>query len=665
MGEPQHEPPHRAYPRPLVALVVFLCSLWLIAYLPGRALLALVRVRMEALELAVVSLTLGLVASAAVYWVLASLGLRSVFWSWPLFAGLLLWRLREKGPRRAGAEGVAGDFAAVGALVALAIVALGFAPFYYRNLVPTPDGGLTFYPLADLVLHLSLAQELTHTIPPTVPFMPGSNLSYHYGADLVLALFASVPGLRLTDLAARYVPTVFFALALGGSFVMARALGLARAGATACAFLVVFGEDFSFFPALLRGAPPGVPWTVAMLQAPTIVSLFMMNPVLPALGLLFTSLTCLARFCQGQGNGFLVATVVLAAGLFDVKVFAAAQLLSALGLAALFAAWRMRDLRLLWATLALACLLLPRLALLALGEGAHTRVSVELAGYVPAAVVNLGLRNTVLGGAVWELYAQGRPTPWSIFAVLLASTLYLFLAFGLRCLGLPGGLRAFGLRDPAQAPRLVLASFVLLGPVLTLFLVILPAGVTGPDAYNNAVWFLVQSKYVAWLFAAERLGNWWQTGGRLRRASLVTGVLALTLPSTLQFMFIQFAERPPALDRQLVEVAAFLSARGAPGAIVLARGEVSAPLISLAPCRTVLRDALFPHFRGGRPGVQAQMDTFWEAWDRGASIEGPLSDLGHVDFIVARPRQERVAGAIEVFRNDALAVYQWQLPERP
>ena len=216
-----------------MALLVFLLSLGAIAWLPGRALLALLRVRAGLLEQAVVSLALGLVGSAAAYWLLAFLGLRPLFWLWPPAAGLLLFRLREAGPRRAPEEGARGDLAAVGALVVLAVAALAFAPFYYRNLAPTRDGGLTFYALPDLVLHLSIAQELTHAVPPTVPFMPGTPLSYHYGADLVLALFSAVPGLGLPDVAARFVPTLFFALALGAAFVAARAFGLGRAGATA------------------------------------------------------------------------------------------------------------------------------------------------------------------------------------------------------------------------------------------------------------------------------------------------------------------------------------------------------------------------------------------------------------------------------------------------
>jgi hypothetical protein len=80
------------------------------------------------------------------------------------------------------------------------------------------------------------------------------------------------------------------------------------------------------------------------------------------------------------------------------------------------------------------------------------------------------------------------------------------------------------------------------------------------------------------------------------------------------------------------------------------------------PCRATLPDALFPHFRGRGPATEARLGAFWEAWDHGASIAAPLRALGPVDFIVARPRAQRLAGAVEVFRNDALAVYRTAVP---
>jgi hypothetical protein len=260
---------------------------------------------------------------------------------------------------------------------------------------------------------------------------------------------------------------------------------------------------------------------------------------------------------------------------------------------------------------------------------------------------------------VFDFIERGSLGPGPLLAVLAASALYLVLVFGLRTLGLPGGLRALSLRDPREAHRLVLAAFVLLGPVLALGLQVLPSSATrGPEAYNNAVWFLVQSKYAAWLFAAERLGAWWRSGSPLRRTALVAGALALSLPSTLQFMRLQFAAPPPALDRRLVEVAAYLRTHEAPGQVVVAPESVGGPLISLAPVRSPLEDALFPHFRGRVPGVKERLDAFWDAWDYGTPIERPLRALGRVDLVVARPRRTVPAGFTELFRNDALAVYR-------
>lgn len=126
-----------------MAPLAFLGSLVAIAWLPGRALLALARVRAGRLEQTVVSLALGLLGSTAIDWGLGFLGLRPLFWLWPLAACPLLSRLSGPGPGTPE-EGAREGVAAVGALVALAVTALAFAPPYYRNLAPPPEGGLTF-----------------------------------------------------------------------------------------------------------------------------------------------------------------------------------------------------------------------------------------------------------------------------------------------------------------------------------------------------------------------------------------------------------------------------------------------------------------------------------------------------------------------------------------
>jgi len=46
------------------------------------------------------------------------------------------------------------------------------------------------YPVSDVLFHIEIANELTHTVPPQAPLFAGHPLSYHYGMDLAVAMFA-------------------------------------------------------------------------------------------------------------------------------------------------------------------------------------------------------------------------------------------------------------------------------------------------------------------------------------------------------------------------------------------------------------------------------------------------------------------------------------------
>jgi len=80
-------------------------------------------------------------------------------------------------------------------------------PFYYDNLSRTGHGGLTYSPdVPDVLLHTSVAAELTHALPPQTPFVAGAPLSYHAGMDLVAAVLHRYGGVD--------IPTWSFGFAL-------------------------------------------------------------------------------------------------------------------------------------------------------------------------------------------------------------------------------------------------------------------------------------------------------------------------------------------------------------------------------------------------------------------------------------------------------------------
>ena len=71
-------------------------------------------------------------------------------------------------------------------------------------------------------MHLSIANELSHTVPPQVPTLTGWPLSYHYAFDLPAALFHAHAGLDTLDLTVRYIPTLFLFMTTLAVFCFSR-----------------------------------------------------------------------------------------------------------------------------------------------------------------------------------------------------------------------------------------------------------------------------------------------------------------------------------------------------------------------------------------------------------------------------------------------------------
>src|SRR6266540_2733282 len=235
----------------------FLISILLLVYAPGKLLIDFATFRLQPLEDLTLSLTLGMLVSSLLYWVTTFFGIPQAFFLWPLTAvAVLTYRRRGRRPELPPASLQARYLLLIG-LIVLSLLPLTVLPMYYRSFSLSGRETMTF-PRAtpDLVLHTSIANELTHSIPPQVPFLAGSSLSYHYAMDLFVAMLSSTAGLSTLDLTARFVPTLFVALTILSIFTFSRVWLRSHHAALLTAFLVIFGEDFSFIPGLLLGPGP-------------------------------------------------------------------------------------------------------------------------------------------------------------------------------------------------------------------------------------------------------------------------------------------------------------------------------------------------------------------------------------------------------------------------
>jgi len=643
---------------------LFVIAVILLAYVPGKLLLIALKRTLRPLEDVTLACFLGLVVSSLTYWLITYAHQGRFFFLWPLATGaVFIWLYAAKTTTLwdRSTDSVAAESDRSGVLlagvIALGIVVLAFLPFYYTNLTPKADGTMRAYPVPDVVLHIAIANELTHTIPPQAPHFSGHPLSYHYGMDVAVAMFANAARLNTRDLTLRFVPTLFLALSMLSVFCFSR--GWLRSGyfGALVVFLVFFGEDFSFIPGLLLGE--NLDWSLRYFSVPpAVLPLFYTNPILPGLGLLFAGLFCLQRYLQERSSAWLFLTAFVFVALIEVKIFIAAQIMCSLGVAALLYLVVYRNSALFklaaWTAALTTPLVLP--VLLKNKSEANVVMKIEPGLYVSQAMEAIGIKDRLSG--------------WFAFATA-ALPIYLVGTLGLRVIGLPGILNAIFRPDPKSALRFILAVFVVLGLLIALLFSFTPAGWT--FRYNPVSGtFFVQSKYVAWLFAVEVLQSLyrWATGrgaySSITATAVATIAIALSVPSTLQhFIYWRnfdhffgngkpFGKQLQSYDAETLAVTDFLTKDAQPGDVVLCGDELLAPIISLTKCR--VPSGYFAQAAVARNDYthrESAVKLFWKDWQLGKVQPDLLREAG-VRYIVIRKRSENLPGTVPAFISNVL-----------
>ena len=640
----------------------FLAAVVSMVYLPGRAVLAPWRLALSPLEHLSLATAVGMPASSLAYWLSAYLGVRPLFYVF--LAGSAAAALPTLRPRvRDLVARIRYGHALLLLVVLLTTSLLALAPQLFRNLAKVPGGGITFQSVGDPVLHLSIANELRHTVPPQNPFLPGRRLSYHYGVDLLGATFAMV-GLDTADLTLRYVPLLSVSFAVLAAFCLGRRWLGSESGAALFACLVVLGEDLSFVPGLLTRSEDC--WSMRFLQVPTSVSLYTPNPMAPALGLLMAVLFCLCRYLETERRAWLAPAAIVAATLVEYKVFVSVFVIAGLGLTALVYLVRFRRRGPAYAVAALALAVAPLVLADASVNAGRIRVGLEPWPYVPEAFERMGLGETAFTQAVSGLYA-GHPTlGGALLFAAVALPVYLLLTYGARVAGVGAWARSLWRPEAGRPGRFLIAVLVLIGPIISLLFAVLPAsfpiGRFYRGQYNNAVWFFVQSKYLLWLFAVERAWTW-ARGRKVRKLAGALGLLALSVPSTAE-MFLRMAEEPSAaVDPGTVAMLRFLRAETPPGAVCLAREKVAMLILSLTSCRSPAL-GLYPYSfvsRAEHDDLREARSRFWSAWERDAPTPPPFG----ADYVVVEAAESRRAEAAgeesrgkPVFLNARFVVYR-------
>jgi hypothetical protein len=662
----------------LLGACLFFLAVILVAYMPGKLVLLLLKRTLSPLEDVALACVLGLLVSGAAYWLIAFAHQAHLYLLWPLatvalFVYLhvgkwksLLGQFEKLAPHNEETVRRTCDRSglALAGVVALGIMALAILPLYYTNLTRRADGTMRVRPIPDVFLHIAIANELTHTVPPQSPVFSGHPLTYHYGMDLGVAMFANATGLNTRDLTLRFVPTLFLALSMLSVFCFSRSWLGSGYFAVLVVFLVFFGEDFSFIPGLLQGEKGD--WSAMHFSVPTVFSLFYINPMLPGVGLLFAGLFCLQRYVRERGGAWLLFSALLLVALMEVKVFTAVHIMCSLGFAAVVYLLVFRNADLFKVATLSAALAVPLVLSVYLGNKSGADITMVFGQwpYVSDMMEVLGLKNRFTG---------------VVALIGIALPIYLVGCLGLRVIGLPAILKAVFRPDEKSGLRFVLAFFVVIGLLIALTCRIVPAGFA--LSFNNGGWFLVQSKYVACIFAVEGLQTLYRhvvargVQPSLAAVGITASAMALSVPATVQHFALErdpnrLNGKPLGKEFQIYSLETlrtidFLAKDAQPGDVVLPGKNLLAPTLALTKCRVPI--SYFSNFQVARSDYSQRKTAekeFWEAWRLGKVQEEFLREVG-VRYVAVDKKSDGIQAKIppalsQVFENSEFAVFKVQ-----
>jgi hypothetical protein len=242
---------------------LFFIGVILLAYIPGKLALLLLKRTLSPLEDVTLACVLGLLVSGLAYWLIVFAHQARLYVLWPLattavFTWLhrgkwksLLGRSAKIGPHDGESARRSRDRSglALAGIVALGVMVLAFLPLYNTNLTWRTDGTMRVHPARDVFVRIAIANELTHTVPPQSPVFSGYPLTYHYGMELAVAMFANATGLNTRDLTLCFMPTLFLALSMLSVFCLSRCWLGSGFFAVLVGFLVFLEKTLPLFPA--------------------------------------------------------------------------------------------------------------------------------------------------------------------------------------------------------------------------------------------------------------------------------------------------------------------------------------------------------------------------------------------------------------------------------
>lgn len=552
--------------------------------LPGWLVVSSLGIGRSRLERWVMAAVAGGPVAAFVYWVSLVSGESALYWlalGAIDVAALVVW-YRIRGER---GEAGATRRTLFGLVVFVAIVAIAYH-VTTGTLFRLDDDGVLLLDQAlqrDTLFHVGMVRSLLASYPPEVLSCSGFEAAYHVVYHLQVAAWSRFYGIDVLDGVVRIGMEWSLVLLILSGYL----LGLRFARSEWAGFLtavLLFGAGLGF----MLTSSPSVDWWSLTFVDVALVSVLLVNPLLPALPLLFCGLLCLDDYAGNGRRGVLVGCALFLVTLFRVKVFLGAQVIGGVVLAGLFLRrGNTKRMRIAAGFLALGAL--PLLAPLVLGAGTGNTAI----GLRPLEIVRYSMEKLEWGQSVQALadLGQGNVSPEALGVAAMATLVWAIGFLGLRLVALTGW--ATDVLSPSVPVRSSMAFSVLLGFPIALLIRIAPAEATGLsrlEAINDVIWFAAQSGILLWFWTAETLVRFAERS-QLARVIAAAAVLAFALPCTFQHFVYKSSLGVDKVSAEAVAAARAAQELSAPGDVwVDPPSRVRPSLVAYLAGRPVVHD---------------------------------------------------------------------------
>jgi hypothetical protein len=574
--------------------LLFAAGLFIGVYIPGLVLCRWLKVKAGRFETTTLALALGMTATTLVYRVCGFLGARGAFLVW-LGGSIVLFvaGLAKRPPRK---EDFSFSLTAAGVgfgLLVLVVIGTQFID-NYRNGIRQPDGSVRlnmhYY---DGFTRNALVRELSHSIPPQLPFAAGLSVNYHYDMNLFASIFYRHLGLGVLDLLHRFTLTFYFAVFLMTAFIFFRRWSGSAGVGLLGTVLVLFGNGGFAYVFGLTTPYPGF-WG-KMFYSMYYLDLVSINPILPALALLFAGLYSFLAYLEKRRTGWLIVSAYFLALITGYKMTIVLPLLAALGAAAalyLLVRNEKAPLRLFLTTSLLSAPFILLSSIL-VGNAPKYLVQIRFSDWIVFPFLEAKL--LALASSWGNLIRGSTLTAQDLGVAILAVVLFIAGAFGPSLMSLPSLIKDLFVLSKDRILEVVLA--LLFFAAVVMFFFVNPT--LGARSRN---WIMVDllklSALILIVIWTARIGMFARKTKGALAAGTVLAAIALSVPNVAQFIAVKHRVPDPMIvEAAFMDACAYLNNQTAPESVILHSARVL--FVCYFADRRVVLDSSFysyPHF---------------------------------------------------------------------